>query len=494
MINEVRKFIAERLRDEDLYKKVLETLQYVLDDAEVGYKDIIEKYNDPSQLDPEATKAILEEFGYSYIADIFTLFESQDLVELIRYLNFISLMKGHRDGLEVIFEFLSLDYKITEWWEYQNGEDVSYGEIGLVPFGYAIKNYNNLDDSMYLKVIENSYITNVSNATIGIWYRYNIATLAPRDEYILSDDTTSTHVAINANGDLEFFGNGYNLFTGLNLLDGQWHYISYTVLGHNLNNVFVDGVELPLQQIIYGFNPTKYVMGFMGLDGFGAYGNIAQLTVYNEVFNLAKHTEAYNNGEPLNPFNHSSSSNLAINFNFGDNLFDNTEYDGATTFFDNVSDYKISLFTAGDVKLINTSKVLPIIGNAVEFLIPHEWKLTINLLASAYTVDIAKSAESLLQFTRNYVYPVLRWLDLIYDSEFGTYQLISHGALDKIHRLSYVELFKTITIKSVMDKKILFTADQDALEFVGLFDNNLVLENGFAILHENFDYLKTEDY
>ena len=256
MINEVKKFIAERLRDEDLYKKVLETLQFVLDDSENGYKDIIQKYNDPSQLDPEATKAILDEFGYSYIADIFTLFEAQDLVNLIKYLNFISLMKGHRDGLETVFEFLGLDYEITEWWEYLEGKDVTYGEVGLTPFGYAIKSYKNLDDSQYLKAVDTNYFFTQSSGTVSFWYRYDISVLAPRDEFILAD--ANNHLAITQNGDLELSGNlGYNLFTGLNLLDGQWHLISFTLNGNNLNNVFVDGNEIPLQQIIYNYHPLK---------------------------------------------------------------------------------------------------------------------------------------------------------------------------------------------------------------------------------------------
>jgi len=138
MINDVKKFIAERLRDEDLYAKVLEMLQHVLDDSEIGYNDIIQKYNDPAQLDPEATEALLAEFGFSYIGDIFSLFEAQDLVSLVRYLNFISLMKGHRDGLEVILEFLILFtinyvYPVLQWLELVY-ED-TYGEYELMSHG-----------------------------------------------------------------------------------------------------------------------------------------------------------------------------------------------------------------------------------------------------------------------------------------------------------------------------------------------------------------------
>ena len=230
------------------------------------------------------------------------------------------------------------------------------------------------------------------------------------------------------------------------------------------------------------------------VDGFGAYGQLAQLTTYSSVFNLANHQEMYNSGQPQNPFTHSLSANLVSNFGFGDNLFDNTLFNGATTFFDNKSDKKISIFSTGDVPVTLENKVIPIIGKEIEFLIPHEWKMTVDLLASAYTVDIPKSAEALVAFTRNYVYPVLRWLDLIYEDQFGTYELMQHGALDKIHRLSFVELFKTVTIKTSYDKKIVFNADQDALEFVGLFDNNLMQENNFAFLLENSDYLKLEDF
>lgn len=264
MIENVKKFIAERLRDEELYAKVLEMLQYVLDESQIGYNDIIEKYNDPSQLDPEATEALLAEFGFSYIADIFTLFESQDLVQLVRYLNFISLMKGHRDGLEVIFEFLGLNYEVVEWWEGNDGKDVTY------------------------------------------------------------------------------------------------------------------------------------------------------------------------------------------------------DYDPPRT---------------------------------VQTLAPHEWKMTIDLLASSYTSDIARSAESLVEFTRNYVYPVLAWLEFVYEDTYGEYEIMAHGVEDKVHKMSFTGLFKTITSMCVTDKVTYFNADQDALENPSLFDNNLLLETGYNFVTEDdSDFLKLEDF
>jgi len=264
MINDVKKFIAERLRDEDLYAKVLEMLQHVLDDSEIGYNDIIQKYNDPAQLDPEATEALLAEFGFSYIGDIFSLFEAQDLVSLVRYLNFISLMKGHRDGLEVILEFLGLDYEIVEWWEGNAGEDVTYD-----------------------------------------------------------------------------------------------------------------------------YSPP----------------------------------------------------------------------------------------------------------NTVKTLAPHEWKMTINLITSSHPADIAKSAEAIILFTRNYVYPVLQWLELVYEDTYGEYELMSHGVDDKIHKLSFTGLFKTITSKCATDKVAWFNADQDAFENAPLFDNNLLRETGYTFLTEDdTDILKLEDF
>jgi hypothetical protein len=496
MIEDVKKYIAERLRDEDLYAKVLETLQWILDETEVGYNDIIQKYNDPSQLDVEATRAILEEFGYSYIADIFSLFESQDLVQLIKYLNFISLMKGHRDGLTTVFDFLELDNEITEWWEYQDGKDVTYGDSGLTPFGYATKMYYNLDVDQGLVSVENNKFSEIQTGTVAFWYRFNIATDTPQIDYILSDgEIDPKYIAVLPNGDLELYSGNTETVTGLNLQDGQWHCITVSFQSNYVDCVIVDGTPCAIPaNSLYNLIPYKYCMTLSGQAGEGAIGQIAQLNVFTEPFDVIDHNEYYNTGTPINANTHSKSDSLTVNFTFGDNLFDNQDYNGATTFHDNKSGEKLSLYDELGQPVVTDLKSIAIIGKELEFLIPHEWKMTVDLLASSYTADIAKSAESLVEFTRNYVYPVLRWLDLIYEDEFGSYQLNTHNVGDKIHRFSFTALFKTITVKSATIKEIRFNSDQDSLDNPTLFDNNLHQETSYSFYTEDGAfYIKLED-
>jgi hypothetical protein len=495
MIQNVKKYIAERLRDEDLYAKVLDTLQAILDESEIGYNDIIQKYNDPSQLDPEATRAILEELGYSYIADIFSLFESQDLVQLIKYMNFISLMKGHRDGLETVFEFLGLDFEITEWWEYQEGKDVTYGDSGLTPIGYTTKTYYNLDVNQGLVSVQNTKFSDISEGTVCFWYKFNISTETPQIDYILSEGTVvSKYVAVLANGDLELLGGSSEVVTGLNLQDGEYHCISITFQGDYARKVFVDGTEHLLNNTVYQLRPYKYCMTLNGEAGEGAIGLLAQLNVYTDIFDVTDHLEYFNSGVPINPSTHNKGASLQINFTFGDNLFDNELYLGATTFNDNVNSEKLSIFDESGQPVTSQLKSIAVIGQEVSFLIPHEWKMTIDLLASAYTVDIAKSAESLVEFTRNYVYPVLKWLDLVYEADYTPFQLQAHAVGDKVHRFEFSTLFKTLTVKSSVDKGVQFNSDQDSLDNPTLFDNNLKQETSYEFYTEDSAfYIKLED-
>lgn len=127
MINNIDKLIPQKLRDDALFKKLVEILNDMCAEDKARFRDIIDKYRDPTSIDPEGAKVIISEFGFDYITSMLQVLSAEEIGTLTAYMAFISLMKSHRDGLEVIFNLLGYAYEIVEWWEFRNGVDVSYG-------------------------------------------------------------------------------------------------------------------------------------------------------------------------------------------------------------------------------------------------------------------------------------------------------------------------------------------------------------------------------
>lgn len=76
----------------------------------------INKYRDYRSLDAECIHQMVSEFGYDYIIDILDLPDSA-LKNLIAYLALINMLKGSRQGLELVLSLLGFDFKLVEWWE-----------------------------------------------------------------------------------------------------------------------------------------------------------------------------------------------------------------------------------------------------------------------------------------------------------------------------------------------------------------------------------------
>lgn len=112
------KYLPEKLRDADLNAQVIDIINNFTAEQREEYKDIILKYQDPFSITEQAAREVLKEFGFEYITDIVETLSNEDLGTLVTYLGFISTMKGHRDGLDVIFGLLGFNYELVEWWEY----------------------------------------------------------------------------------------------------------------------------------------------------------------------------------------------------------------------------------------------------------------------------------------------------------------------------------------------------------------------------------------
>lgn len=115
--NEVGQFIPENLKDFELWPKIQEMMQYILDNAVEEMEDFRLKYKGPDQVRDEVIREILIEQGWNYIVDIMDTIENFEFNTLLSYVSLISQLKGSRKGLELVLRLLGFESIIQEWWE-----------------------------------------------------------------------------------------------------------------------------------------------------------------------------------------------------------------------------------------------------------------------------------------------------------------------------------------------------------------------------------------
>lgn len=80
------------------------------------FQSTMNKYRDFRNLEVNTIHQIVREFGYQYIVDILELPESK-LKDLMAYLALINILKGSKQGLELVLSLLGFDFKLLEWFE-----------------------------------------------------------------------------------------------------------------------------------------------------------------------------------------------------------------------------------------------------------------------------------------------------------------------------------------------------------------------------------------
>lgn len=110
-------FIPENLREFELYPKVTEMVDFIIAGAVEELKDVKFKWRDSSALGEDVIKEIIAELGFEYIRDVMDTITNFEFSILLDFVSLINLMKGSRQGLELILRLLGFDSIITEWFE-----------------------------------------------------------------------------------------------------------------------------------------------------------------------------------------------------------------------------------------------------------------------------------------------------------------------------------------------------------------------------------------
>lgn len=119
--------VAENLRELEIYPKVTDMLNYIIDKMATEFADVENKFIDPNLVDEEVVSEIIREYGFEYINDIAATLTTLDSSLLLHFVSLLNLLKGHRSGLELILRVLGFESVISEWWEQSpKGEPMTF--------------------------------------------------------------------------------------------------------------------------------------------------------------------------------------------------------------------------------------------------------------------------------------------------------------------------------------------------------------------------------
>lgn len=111
-------YLPEKQKTSALYIKITEILDFIRWSSNENFINVKSKYLDPNVLDSDALSDVVNEFGFGYIVNVLTLDKDQ-LRSTLGFIALIHLLKGHRQGLELVLDLLGLSgkYTIYEWYE-----------------------------------------------------------------------------------------------------------------------------------------------------------------------------------------------------------------------------------------------------------------------------------------------------------------------------------------------------------------------------------------
>lgn len=118
-------YIPKGLVSQELYPRICDVIDEVISKNETEFKDILNKYKDYSDQSGEAVQETLKEFGYESIIKILNLPDTT-AARLGFFINAISLLKGHKEGVVLVCRLLGGNAVIKEWFDdfigYSDGE------------------------------------------------------------------------------------------------------------------------------------------------------------------------------------------------------------------------------------------------------------------------------------------------------------------------------------------------------------------------------------
>jgi hypothetical protein len=92
-------------------------IDYIVTTYATQFEDITYKYSNPNGASPDVIINVINEFGFEYITSVMSTITNFEFNQLLSFLSLINLLKGSRQGLELVMILLGFDSVITEWWQ-----------------------------------------------------------------------------------------------------------------------------------------------------------------------------------------------------------------------------------------------------------------------------------------------------------------------------------------------------------------------------------------
>lgn len=145
-------YLPEGIKEQELYKEVVDLMDFVLEKNEDEVRDILLKYKDQASITAAAQQSLINELGADYIGTIVNEIASGELDVASSYIIFILLLKGHRDGVELVLNLLFFDFEVIEHWEYDKDRSVGSRILYIGEFKIDIDSFG-LDQLALLSLI-----------------------------------------------------------------------------------------------------------------------------------------------------------------------------------------------------------------------------------------------------------------------------------------------------------------------------------------------------
>ena len=109
--------IAEKTRNNEIYPKITGMLDHIINNALEEFEDVKYKYSGPDVVREDVVKNIVTELGFGYITEVMNTITNFEFNVLLEFVSLLNLLKGSRQGLELILKLLGFNSFILEWWQ-----------------------------------------------------------------------------------------------------------------------------------------------------------------------------------------------------------------------------------------------------------------------------------------------------------------------------------------------------------------------------------------
>jgi hypothetical protein len=131
-VQDVLSFIPPNLRENELYPKLSEMMNFIMDQAVADLVDTKYKWTGPEFQEKVVIQEIIKELGFEYISEVMDTITNFEFNTLLSFVSLINLLKGSRTGLELVLILLGFDSAISEWWERDPVHEVYTFEIVVI--------------------------------------------------------------------------------------------------------------------------------------------------------------------------------------------------------------------------------------------------------------------------------------------------------------------------------------------------------------------------